>query len=195
VKPASVKDPVGAVNRGLNGVLAALASVTLLSMMALIVGNMLIRTVTAPLAGAFEVVGWLAAMTSALALGYTQLHKGHVDIDIVTRLLPAALQRVLQVLVTLVATAFFLLLAWRLWVMGGRLQAVGTLSESLRVAYHYFVYVVAAGVLGLAVALVADSVEHVRALWRGAASAPDPTAPTADGPTGAGDEPERGADR
>ena len=81
------RDPVRLVNRGVNGVLAALASISLLAMMLLIVGNMFRRTVAAPFPGAFEVVGWLAAITAALALGYTQLHKGHVDIDIVTRLL------------------------------------------------------------------------------------------------------------
>ena len=162
--PGDGKDPVHAVNRGVNGVLAGLASVSLLSMMVLIVGNMFMRTFAAPFPGAFEVVGWLAAITSALALGYTQLHKGHVDIDVLTRLMPSRVQNILQLLVTLLSAAFFLLVAWRLYGMAGRLQAVGTLSESLRVPYFPFVYVVALGMLGLAVALVADAINNGRTL-------------------------------
>lgn len=161
------RDPIDAVNRGFNGVLAGLAGLSLFAMMGLIVGNMFLRTVTAPFPGAFEVVGWLAAITAALALGYTQIHRGHVDIDIVTRLLPFRVQSTLQVLTSVLAAGFFVLLAWRLMVMAGRLRDVGTLSESLRVPFHFYVYVVALGVLGLAVALVAGAIENVRAVRRG----------------------------
>jgi TRAP-type C4-dicarboxylate transport system permease small subunit len=163
----SDKSPVATANRWLNGTLAGLASLSLLAMMVLIVGNMLRRVVAAPFPGAFEVVGWLAAITAALALGYTQLHKGHVDIDIVTRLLPFRVQSALRLFVSLMSAGFFVLLAWRLSTMAGRLQAVGTLSESLRVPYHPFVYVVAVGMLGLAAALCADVFHSARAVWKG----------------------------
>lgn len=162
--PSDRKGPLEAVNHGFNGLLAGLAGVSLLAMMTVIVGNMFLRAFATPFAGAFETVGWLAAITTALALGYTQIHKGHVDIDLVVRLLPPTVQRILRVLVALASAAFFVLLAWRLAEMAGRLREVGTVSEALRVPFHHFVYLVALGALGLAVALVADLIDSVRAL-------------------------------
>lgn len=161
------RDPVDAVNRGVNGVLAGLAGVALFVTMVVIVGNMVLRAVATPFPGAFEVVGWLAAITSGLAVGYTQLHRGHVDIDILTRALPFRVQAGLQAAVTLVSAGFFLLLAWRLTEMAARLRDVGTVSESLRVPFHHFVYALALGMVGLTVALLADLVHSARAARRG----------------------------
>lgn len=194
MSPDNDEGLVATVSRRVNGALAVLASVSLMAMMVLIVGNMFRRTVTAPFPGTFEVVGWLAAITAALALGYTQVHKGHVDIDIVARLLPRRVQGILGLLVHVLSAAFFCLLAWRLWGMAGRLQAVGTVSESLRVAYHPFVYVVALGMLGLAVALGADAIHSARDVWRGRSSAPEDDAQEADAGDDAGPPPDAGPD-
>src|SRR5690606_30794843 len=96
------------INRGL----AAIAGASLIAMMLLTVADMVLRGIGRPLAGSYEMIGWLSAAAMALALGYAQLHKGHVSIDLVVERLPPRLRAAVEALVGLASLLLFVAVAW-----------------------------------------------------------------------------------
>ncbi len=143
-------------NSILNRSLAFMASCCLLVMMFLTVGEMVLRGFGTPMAGIVEVVGWLAAAITALALGYTQLYKGHVAISLLTDKFSPRLQAALGVAVNLTSTALFTATAWYIFKYAGSLREVGSLSETMKVIVYPWVYIVSLGCTGLALAVFVD---------------------------------------
>ncbi|MCL4744050.1 MAG: TRAP transporter small permease [Burkholderiaceae bacterium] len=139
-----------------NRALAWLAGTALVAMMLLTVADMALRAYGRPLAGSYEMIGWLAAVAVALALGYTQVHRGHVSIDLALRHLPAHAAKCAEVATRLVSLALFIAVAFYVFRYGGVLQETGSLSETLKAIVFPWVYLVAVGVAGLALALLAD---------------------------------------
>jgi len=154
-----MKTLVALVNRAL----AAIAGLALIAMMLLTVADMVLRAFGHPIAGSYEIIGWLSAVAMALALGYTQLHKGHVAIDLVVERLRPRTRAVVQALVTLASLLLFVAVAWYVASYGVVLHRSGSLSETLKAIVYPWVYAVAIGCGGLALALLAD---FVRALAR-----------------------------
>ena len=85
-------------NLYLNNFLATMAGISLFSMMFLIVGNSIVRKFYVPFIGTVEVVGWLAALTTAFAVGHTQRYKGHVVLDLLMEKCPLKIQAVVSVI-------------------------------------------------------------------------------------------------
>ena len=61
-------------NRGLGWA----AGLTLVATMLFAVLDVVLRSFGQPVAGSYEVIGWLSAAAMALALGYAQMHRSHV---------------------------------------------------------------------------------------------------------------------
>lgn len=142
-----------------NQALAWLAGLTLILMLLLVVGNALIRIFYHPFPGTTEVVGWLAALTTAFALGYTQLHKGNVVLDMITKRFPRRLQKILEGIFSLGTAMFFGMAGWKIVSYGFTLKNSGYLSETLRIAYYPFVLVMSLGFLGLTLTLLLDLIK------------------------------------
>jgi hypothetical protein len=68
----------------LNRIFIFVASLALVLMMLLGFGNVLLRTVWKPIEGTYELIGFLGSVTTALALGYAQIRKNHISVDIIT---------------------------------------------------------------------------------------------------------------
>ena len=139
--------------------MAFMASICLVVMMFVTVGEMVLRVFGTPMAGIVEVVGWLAAATTAFALGYTQIYKGHVAISLLTDKFSPRLQAILGVAVNLTSTALFAATAWYVFKYAGSLRAAGSLSETMKVIVYPWVYVVSLGCMGLALAVFVDLLE------------------------------------
>ena len=138
-----------------------MAAVSLLVMMFLTVSEMVLRFFGTPMAGIVEAVGWLAAATTAFALGYTQLYKGHVAISLLTDRFSSRLRAILGVAVHLMSTALFAATAWYLFEYAGSLRAAGSLSETMKMIVYPWVYMVSLGCLGLALAVFIDLLDAV----------------------------------
>ncbi|HLS56311.1 MAG TPA: TRAP transporter small permease subunit [Zeimonas sp.] len=154
-------------NQRVNGVLAWAAGLALIAMMLFTVADMALRALGRPVAGSYEIIGWLSAAAMALALGYTQVHRGHVAIDLLTTRLRGRTRAAIELATCLLAFALFAAVAWFLARYGRVLQETGSLSETLKAIVYPWVYVVAAGAAGLALALLADLLQSVARL-RGA---------------------------
>ena len=85
---------------------AWISGAAVIVMMLLIVANGIIRAFSTPILGTTEIVGWLAAISVSFALGYTQIHRGHVDIDLLVIKFPKGLQKALRIIVAFLSLVF-----------------------------------------------------------------------------------------
>lgn len=130
--------------------------VALLLMIGIACANMLLRPLGSPLKGAYELVGFLGAMTVAFALGYAQITRSHIAVDILATHYSKLTQRVMNVISSFLCTIFFVLVAWQTAVFATTIWKRGETSETLRIIYHPFVYLVALCCLLLAFVLFID---------------------------------------
>jgi len=143
-------------NSILNRGLAWVAGFSLVAMVLVTVGEMVLRMFGKPMAGTVETIGWLSAVTTAFALGYTQIHQGHVSIDLFTRRLGPLLQVMVSMLVLLASTVLFVIVTWNVFRHAGVLRETGSLSETMKVIVYPWVYLVSLGCAGLTLALIVD---------------------------------------
>jgi len=151
------------VNRGL----AWAAGLTLVGTMLFTVLDMVLRAFGRPIAGSFEVIGWLSAAAMALALGYTQLHHGHVSIDLVIAALKGRARNGVAAITHLASLLLFAAVAVYVADYGNTLRESGSLSETLKAIVYPWVSVVALGAGGLALALLVEFLRALRDLLRG----------------------------
>ena len=140
----------------LNKALIGLAGVGLLAMIGLTCSNIFLRLFGMPVRGTFEMMGFLGATVTAFALGYTQMKRGHIAVDVLINTFSRRTRRFLSVLNNAICMAFFLLVAWQLSKKAHILHQTGEVSETLRIIYFPFTYGVALGCLLLALVFVAD---------------------------------------
>lgn len=140
------------VNEGL----AWAAGLTLAAMMLFSVADMVLRQLGYTVAGSYEVIGWLSAGAMALALGAVQQLRGHVAVELLMGRLERRTRAAIELVTSLLSLLLFAAVAWYVARYGRVLQETGSLSETLRVVVYPWVYLVAAGGAGLALALLID---------------------------------------
>ena len=145
----------------LNRILVLLAGTFLVGMVVLTCANILLRIVWVPVRGTFELMGFAGALVTAFALGYTQIKKGHISVDVLVETFSPRLRRLLGYINNVICCAFFVLAAWQLAVKAGTLRATGEVTETLRIIYYPFTYAVALGCFVLALVLLTDIVRRI----------------------------------
>lgn len=149
------------INIIINKGLAWIAGASLMIMVFVVVGNAVARVVYVPYVGVTEIVGWLSALTTAFALGYTQVMRGYVDIDALVERFPGALQRIIKVMVDFISFCFFAMTGWKMVAYAFIVAQNGNLSETIGVAFYPFIILVALGFFGLALALLVDLLKQL----------------------------------
>ena len=139
--------------------------VSLLALTLLATMNVALRIFQVPVSGTYEVVSFLGAIVTAGALGHTQKRKDHIVVDILSDKFPPAVKRILDPVSNVLILVFFVIVSWQTFVYGKRLMLTGELSETLKVAYYPFVFLVSAGFAVLALTVLLDLVESA---WSGA---------------------------
>jgi TRAP-type C4-dicarboxylate transport system permease small subunit len=135
--------------------------VSLLALTLLATSNVVLRIFRVPVGGTYEVVSFLGAIVTAGALGHTQKRKDHIVVDILSDRFPAPVKRLLDRVSYVLILAFFSVVSWQTFVYGARLLRTGELSETLKFAYHPFVFLVGFGFAVLALTVLLDLVETV----------------------------------
>ena len=133
--------------------------VSLLALTLLATLNVALRIFHAPVGGTYEVGSFLGAIVTAGALGHTQKRKDHIVVDILSDRFPAPVKRLLDRVSYVLILAFFSVVSWQTFVYGVRLLRTGELSETLKIAYHPFVFLVGIGFAVLALTVLLDLVE------------------------------------
>lgn len=146
----------------LNQKLVRIAGVALVAMMLLSVANMIMRLFSRPFGGTAEAVGWLAAITAAFTVGYTQLNRGHVAIGLVMDRMPRKVQAVVDTVVWMASAILFGLATWQITLQAARLRELGNISETMHIPFYPVTYLVAFGLACFTFVLIADAVKSFR---------------------------------
>jgi TRAP-type C4-dicarboxylate transport system permease small subunit len=129
---------------------------SLLTMTGIACANMLLRPFGVPLKGAYELVGFLGALSVAFALGYAQMTRSHIAVDILATRYSKRTQRIVSAISSFLCTIFFVLVAWQVADFATTIWKRGETSETLRIIYYPFVYTVAICCMLLAFTLFID---------------------------------------
>lgn len=143
-------------NEWLNKWAMAGAGIILVSMILLTFTNIVLRRVWVPVRGTYEIIGFAGALVTALAMGITQKKKEHIHVDILFNRFPTSVKRILSAINTGACGAFFAIAGWFVAKKAYTLYETGEVSETLRIVYYPFAYVVAAGCFLLALVLFND---------------------------------------
>ncbi|MBW1996429.1 MAG: TRAP transporter small permease [Deltaproteobacteria bacterium] len=149
----------------LSRILNIFSGIALAIMMGLIFVNVLMRAVWEPILGTYEYTSFLASMTIALALAHCATRKGHIMITIFAERLPEKAQAVLDVLVALLGFALYLILAWECSKYALSMYKSGEVGLTTEIPFYPFIFLVAFGVLMLALVLLTDLLESLRRLF------------------------------
>jgi TRAP-type C4-dicarboxylate transport system permease small subunit len=136
-----------------------LAGLALVVLVALICSNIFLRAVWVPIKGTFELVGFLGALVTAFALGFTQMERGHIAVDILVSRFPEKLKRVITVVNAVVCIFVFSIAGFQTMKWGAILKNSGEVTETLRVIFYPFVYCVAIGCFVLSLVLAVDMLD------------------------------------
>ena len=143
-------------SRILNSLLISIAGLFLVAMMSLACANVALRSFGIPIKGTFELMGFFGAVIAAFALAKTQIQRQHIAVDVLVRVFPAKVKRILGAISYLIGTIFFVLAAWQTGRLGTNLWEVNELSETLRIVYFPFVYAVSLGCVLISLVLVIE---------------------------------------
>ena len=125
-------------------------------MIILTCANVFLRLIWVPVAGTFELMGYCGAVLTAFALGYTQIRRGHIAVDIVVLRFSKGTQRVLNSINSLICMVFFAVVAMQITRYATTLVKTGEVTETLRIIYYPFTYCVAFGCITLSLVFLTD---------------------------------------
>jgi len=140
----------------LNRLLLLVGGIALAGMVFLTCANIFLRAIWAPVKGTYELMGFFCAIVTAFALGYTQMKRGHVGIDIVVNQFSAKTQRILNGINYFICMIFFALAGWQIAKWAAILRQTGEVTETLRIISYPFTFGVALGCIILALVLLVD---------------------------------------
>jgi TRAP-type C4-dicarboxylate transport system permease small subunit len=140
----------------INRALIVIAGIFLVAMMLLTCSNIILRMVWVPVRGTFELMGFFGAVVTAFSLGYTQITRSHIAVDVLVRKFSSRTVKILTSINHVVCALFFSLVAWQLAEKGTILLKTGEVTETLRIIYYPFTYGTAAGCGFLALVFMAD---------------------------------------
>jgi TRAP-type C4-dicarboxylate transport system permease small subunit len=138
------------INHYINLVLMGIGGLFLIAMVALTCANVFLRLVWIPVAGTFELMGYFGAVLTAFAMGYTQLKKGYIAVDIVVTGFKKKNQNILNAVNAIICSAFFVLVTWQISKYAANLSKTGEVTETLQIIYYPFTYAVSVGCGALA---------------------------------------------
>ena len=149
------------ISNALNQILLWIAGLFLIAMIAITGANIVSRLFGLPIRGTFELMGYFGAVVTAFALGYTQIKRGHIAVDIVVLRFSEKTQRILHTVNHLICMAFFVIVAWQVSKYATTLWETGEVTETLQIVYYPFTYAVALGCLILAVTFFVDILKSI----------------------------------
>lgn len=149
-------DVLDKISQRLNQIFVWIAGCILGIMIFLTCANIFLRAVWVPIAGTFELMGYFGAVITAFALGYTQINRGHIAVDVIVLRFSERTRRMLHIINSLICMVFFALVTWQIAMYGTTLWKTGEVTETLRIIYYPFTYAVALGCALLSLVFLTD---------------------------------------
>lgn len=144
------------VDKWLNRVMMVIGGIAIMALMLTATGNVIARIFKVSFIGAYEMVGWFGAIVIAFALGATQSRKDHIMVDVLTRKFPSWLIKIMDGFKYLSLMIFFGIAARQVFLWGRNIAENNEVSETLKISFYPFVYMVALGFAVLSLTLLID---------------------------------------
>jgi TRAP-type C4-dicarboxylate transport system permease small subunit len=144
------------ISRILNRTFMWIAGLFMAVMILVTCANIFFRIVWVPIKGTFELMGLFGAVATAFVLGYTQLKKAHISVDILVNGFPQRIRTVFDGINYFICMVFFAVLGWQISRLATTIWTTGEVTETLRISYYPFTYGVALGCFLLALVLLVD---------------------------------------
>jgi len=139
----------------------------ILFMMFMTVADVLGRFLIHPIPGVFELTRYSLAVIVFTSLGWSQIKKVHIAINIIVSRLPLVWQNIIDVFNYALAVVTFSLSFWQMLHYTSRLYNSNLVTTVLRIHVYPWVLVSAIGVLFFALAFLWDLIDAVNKLCRG----------------------------
>lgn len=145
----------------LNKILLVLGGIAVMLLMSLATVNIVLRIFHVPYRGTYEIVSFLGALVIALALGYTQKRKDHIIVDILTERFSHHTNHILSIISYFITSIFFGVVSWQVFIFGMKIAKSGEVSETLKIAYHPFIFCVSIGFAVLTLTIIVDLLKEL----------------------------------
>lgn len=121
-----------------------IAGAGLVAMLALIAVDIVaVKLFKWPVPGGIEMVGFLGVVIISFSIAYTQVLRGHIEIEFLMMRLPKTAQRVISIIVCVFGMILFALLAWKSYSFGHALHLSGEVSMTQGIPFYPFIYSIA----------------------------------------------------
>ncbi len=101
----------------------------------------------APLHGAFDIVGLLAILITALAIPLIQTARGHITIEFLVTQLGKRGKSIIYSIASVFTFILFIALAWQMFSYSRTIQVAGVITPSVRIPVFFFTYAAAVSFL------------------------------------------------
>ncbi len=138
------------------------AGVGVVAMLGLTVADIIgIKFLKHPIPGAIEIVGFLGVVIIAFGIAYTQVLRGHIQVEFFVMRLPKRARASITAFVSLLGLALFALLAWQSYDFGRVLQTTGEVSMTQRIPFYPFVHAIAFCCIPICLVLLVEFLRSV----------------------------------
>jgi len=136
-----------------------IAGIAITFVMALTVGDVILRTFGKPIVGTYELVAFTGAVVIGFAVPMTSWVRGHIFVDFFVLKMPRPVQNIFNFVTRCVGTALFYLIGWNLLKMALDLQKSGEVSPTLQLPFYPVAYAIGVCCFVQCLVLVGDIVK------------------------------------
>lgn len=119
-----------------------------------------------PIFGSVEIVGFMATISVAMALPYTDKIKGHVGVEIIVRKFSERTQIIIDLCTRILSLGLFGLVTWRMALYAHTMQESGEVSISLELPEYFVIYISAFCFLIFTLVIFQDIINNIIKLQR-----------------------------
>jgi len=136
-----------------------IAGIAITFVMALTVGDVILRTFGKPIVGTYELVAFTGAVVIGFAVPMTSWIRGHIFVDFFVLKMTRPVQNIFNFVTRCVGTALFYLIGWNLLKMALDLQKSGEVSPTLQLPFYPVAYAIGVCCFVQCLVLVGDIVK------------------------------------
>ena len=151
---------------GANGFMLMIAMLLTLLMVFVTVADVLGRLFFTQISGVFELTRLALGVIVFTSLGWSQINKVHIAINLLVSRLPLFWQNLIDVFNYLLASITFSLAFWQMLKYAERLSNVNQVTAVLGIPLHPWVFISAVGVFFFVLVLIWDLIVSVNKLLR-----------------------------
>ena len=133
-----------------------------MAVMLLVVSNIILRLWGRPIEGTYEWIGFITAASIGLSLAYCAVQKGHIAVTFFVDKLAPRQQAGIEIIINLVSILFLLLAFWEGILYGKSMKISGEVALTTKVPFYPFIYLIAFGLLVLALVILVELFEAGR---------------------------------